>query len=142
MTEKQNFNALNLSTIPLDERDCIFEDKFILACNFDEENYLKDLANDPNMVPFLSAPYPFKIQFSMVQLCLNGRMRVRVNLDEYELHRNSLQIVTPGSIGECLEISDDYRTVFIALPNDYIITEENSEGALIVRKFLARQSLL
>ena len=142
MTEKQNFNALNLSTIPLDERTCIFEDKFILACNFDEDDYLKDLANDPNMVPFLSAPNPFKIQFSMVQLCLNGRMRVRVNLDEYELHRNSLQIVTPGSIGECLEISDDYRTVFIAFPNDYIITEENSEGALIVRKFLARQSLL
>ena len=81
MIEKQNFNALNLSTIPLDERACIFEDKFILACNFDEENYLKDLANDPNMVPFLSAPYPFKIQFSMVQLCLSGRMLVRVKLD-------------------------------------------------------------
>lgn len=63
MIEKQNFNALNLSTIPLDERACIFEDKFILACNFDEENYLKDLANDPNMVPFLSAPYPLRYNF-------------------------------------------------------------------------------
>lgn len=142
MTGNQNFNALNLTTIPFDEQACIFENRFILAGDLDDTKPPRDLTSDPSMLPFLTAPYPFKIQFAMAHLCLSGSMRVRLNLNEYELHRNSLQIVTPGSIGECLEISDDYRTVFIALPNDYIITEENSEGALIVRKFLARQSLL
>ncbi|WP_346700913.1 hypothetical protein [uncultured Alistipes sp.] len=91
---------------------------------------------------FLTAPYLFKIQFSMLQLCLGGTMRVRLNLNEYELHRNSLQIVTPGSIGQCLDFSPDFQIVLIAFPNDYILTEENSEGALIVWKFLARRSLL
>lgn len=142
MPHTSAFNALNLMAIPLDEHAFVFEDKFILASNFDEEGRLLDLTSDPNMDPFLAAPYPFKVQFSMLHLCLGGRMRVRLNLNEYELQRNSLLIVTPGSIGQCLEVSADCRIVFLALANDYILTEENSEGALLVRKFLARQSLL
>lgn len=142
MTSTTAFDALNLMAIPLDERACVFEDKIVLASNFDEDDRLKDLSNDPDMGPFLTAPYPFKIQFSMVLLCLGGRMHVRVNLNEYELCKNALLIVTPGAIGQCLEVSPDCRIVLIAFSNDYILSEDNSEGALIVRKFLARQSLL
>lgn len=142
MVDNQPFNALNLTTIPFNEQDCIFENRFVLAGDFDDTSVPRDLINDPAMRRFLTSPYPFKIQFPMVQLCLSGRMRVRLNLNEYELHRNSLLIVMPGSIGQCLRISDDCRIVLTAFSNDYIITEDNSEEALIVRKFLARQSLL
>ena len=142
MAEQQNFSALNLTTIPFNEHDCIFENRFILAGDLDDAAPMRDLTHDPTMRPFLTSPYPFKIQFAMMHLCLGGRMRVRVNLNEYELHRNSLSIITPGSIGQCLEISADCRIALIAIANDYILTEENSEGALIVRKFLARPSLL
>lgn len=142
MAEQQNFSALNLTTIPFNEHDCIFENRFILAGDLDDAAPMRDLTHDPTMRPFLTSPYPFKIQFAMMHLCLGGRMRVRVNLNEYELHRNSLSITTPGSIGQCLEISADCRIALIAIANDYILTEENSEGALIVRKFLARPSLL
>lgn len=142
MSEIQSFNALNLATIPLNERACIFDDKIILADNLDEAGPTPDLTRDPTMLPFLTAPYPFKIQFSIIELCLAGSMRVRLNLNEYELRRNTWMIVTPGSIGQCLEVSPDCRIIIIALANDYIITEDNSEGALIVRKFLSRQPLL
>lgn len=142
MAEIRNYNALNLTTIPIDERDCIFQDQFILAGDLDESVPKRNLNQDPMMRPFLTSPYPFKIQFAMMHLCLGGRMRVRSNLNEYELHRNSLLIITPGTIGQCLEISPDCRIVLIAITNDYLITEDNSEGALIIRKFLARQSLL
>ena len=76
----------------------------------------------------------------MMHLCLGGRMRIRSNLNEYELHRNSLTIITPGTIGQCLEISPDCRIALIALSNDPVITEDNTEAALVVRKFLAKQS--
>ena len=142
MAENQNFNALNLTTIPFDEHACIFDNRVFLAGDLDDAAPMRDLTSDPTMLPFLTAPYPFKIQFAMAHLCLSGSMRVRVNLNEYELYRNSLLIVTPGSIGQCLEISADCRIVLIALSNDYVITENNSEGALIVRKFLAQQSIL
>lgn len=142
MAEIRNYNALNLTTIPFDEQACIVDNRVFLAGDFDDGTPQHDLTDDPTMRRFLTSPYPFKIQFSMLQLCLGGKMRVRLNLNEYELRRNTLQIVTPGSIGQCLEFSPDFRIVFIAFPNDYILTEENSEGALIIRKFLARQSLL
>ncbi|WP_300750410.1 helix-turn-helix domain-containing protein [uncultured Alistipes sp.] len=142
MTDTSAFDALNLMTIPLDEYACVFEDKFILASNFDEEGRLRDLTNDPGLDLFLTAPYPFKIQIPIILLCLDGRMHVKLNLNEYDLHRNSLLFVLPGSIGQCLDISADCRIVCIALSNDYIIAEENLKGALIVRKFLARQTSL
>ncbi|HIW11045.1 MAG TPA: helix-turn-helix domain-containing protein [Candidatus Rikenella faecigallinarum] len=139
MVDNHPFNALNLTTIPFDEQACIFDNQFILAGDLDDGTPMRDLNQDPTMRHFLTSPYPFKIQFSMLQLCLGGRMRVRLNFNEYELHHNSLQIVTPGSIGQCLEISPDCRIVLIAVSSNYIFTEENSEAALIIRKFLARQ---
>lgn len=142
MAESRNFNALNLTTIPFDEHDCIFENQVILAGDLDDSAPKRDLNNDPTMRPFLTSPYPFKIQFAMMHLCLSGRMRIRSNLNEYELHRNSLMIITPGTIGQCLEISADCRIALIALSNDYVIPEDNPEGALIVRKFLAKQTPL
>lgn len=142
MDELRDFNALNLAMIPFDEQDCIVDNQFFLAGDFGEAGPSRNYSSDPSMVPILTAPYPFKIQAAMMQLCLGGRMRVRLNLNEYELHRNSLLIVTPGSIGQCLDISADCRIVLIALSNSYIISEQNSEGALIVRKFLSQQSLL
>lgn len=142
MAGNQNFNALNLTTIPFDEHACIFENQFILAGDLDDSAPMRDLNSDPTMRPFLTASYPFKIQFAMMHLCLSGRMRIRLNLNEYELRRNSLMIVTPGSIGQCLEISPDCRIALLALSNDYVVTEENAQGALIIRKFLARQAPL
>lgn len=142
MSENQFFNALNLAAIPLNERACVFDHKIILADNLDGEVSAPDLTHDPTMQPFLTAPYPFKIQFSIIELCLAGSMRIRLNLNEYELRRNTWMIVTPGSIGQCLAVSPDCRIVIIALATDYDITEDNSEGALIIRKFLSRQSLL
>lgn len=140
MAEFQNFNALDLTTIPFNEHDCIFENRFILAGDLDDSAPMRDLTRDPTMRPFLTSPYPFKIRFAMMHLCLGGRMRIRSNLNEYELHRNSLTIITPGTIGQCLEISPDCRIALIALSNDHVITEDNSEAALVVRKFLAKQS--
>lgn len=142
MSDSKIFNALNIAAIQFNERACVFDNKIILADNSDDGDRPHDLTTDPTMLPFLSAPYPFKIQFSIIELCLAGSMRVRTNLNEYELHRNTLMIVTPGAIGQCLEVSPDCRIAIIAVSNDYVIAEENSEGALIIRKFLARQSLL
>ncbi len=142
MSALKTFNALPIAAIPLDERSCIFDNKVILADNLDGEDPPHDLTNDPAMRAFLTAPYPFKIQFSIIELCLAGSMRVRLNLNEYELRRNTWMIVTPGSIGQCLEVSSDCRIVIIAVSNDYVIAEDNSEGAFIVRKFLSQQPLL
>ena len=115
MSDSKIFNALNIAAIQFNERACVFDNKIILADNSDDGDRPHDLTTDSTMLPFLSAPYPFKIQFSIIELCLAGSMRVRMNLNEYELHRNTLMIVTPGAIGQCLEVSPDCRIVACAM---------------------------
>ena len=118
------------------------EKNIVACCGSVVQKDVRDLRIDPSVNSFLTAPYPFKIQFPMMHLCLAGSKRVRLNLTEYELRRNSLLIVTPGSIGQCVEISDDCRIVIIAFTEDYFFVEENSRGAFVVRKFLSNRSIL
>ena len=142
MADNHKFNALELSMLPRDERTCVVNNEFIISDNFDEEGNACDLSSDPHMRSFITAPYPFKIQFAMASLCIEGSMRLRLNLNEYELRRNTMMIVTPGSIGQCLELSPDCRLAIIALANDGTITEKNRDGALVVRKFLSKSPIL
>ena len=142
MAEFRNFNALDLTTIPFNEHDCIFENRFILAGDLDDSAPMRDLTRDPTMRPFLTSPYPFQIRFAMMHLCLGGRMRIRSNLNEYELHRNSLTIITPGTIGQCLEISPDCRIAIIAFATVNNLPEGNPQSALIMRKFLIDNAML
>lgn len=142
IADNHKFDALELSMLPRDERTCVVNNEFIISDNFDEEGNACDLSSDPHMRSFITAPYPFKIQFAMVSLCVEGSMRLRLNLNEYELRRNTMMIVAPGSIGQCLELSPDCRLAIIALANDGAITEKNRDGALVVRKFLSKSPIL
>lgn len=142
MKKTDNFNDLDLDMLPFDEQTCIIDDEFMAADNLDEHSSIRDLSTDPHMTRFLTAPYPFKLQFSIMNLCMEGCMRVRVNLNEYEMHRNSLMIVPQGTIVQCLNVSSDCRVVIIAFSADYIIPESSPAGTLIVRKFLAQNSMM
>lgn len=142
MRDNHKFDALELSMLPRDERACVVDNELIISDNFDEDGNVCDLSSDPRMRGFILAPYPFKMQFAMVQMCVAGSMRLRHNLNEYELRRNTMMIVTPGSIGQCLELSPDCRLAIIALANDGTITEKNRDGALVVRKFLSKSPIL
>lgn len=128
MRDNHKFDALELSMLPRDERTCVVDNELIISDNFDEDGNVCDLSSDPRMRGFILAPYPFKMQFAMVQMCVAGSMRLSHNLTEYELHRNSMMIVTPGSIGQCLELSPDCRLAIIALANGGSITEKNRDG--------------
>ena len=142
MTRNRQYKFLDMTMMPLDGQADMLDDGLIIADNFDESGLARNLSEDPRMLPFLAPQYPFKVQFAIMHLCLDGTMRVRLNLNEYELHRNTLMIVTPGSIGECLEISPDCRMIVIAISSNYPIPETNADSAVVVRRFLAEHSVM
>ena len=78
----------------------------------------------------------------MMLLCLDGYMRVNLNLNEYVLQRNCIQIVIPGTIGQCIEISPDCRMAVIAFAHVDNLPEGNTQSALIVRKYLIDNTIL
>lgn len=142
IADNHKFDALELSMLPRDERTCVVNNELIISDNFDEDGNVCDLSSDPRMRGFILAPYPFKIQFAMVSLCVEGSMRLRLNLNEYELRRNTMMIVTPGSIGQCLELSPDCRMMIVAVANGRLVNESSRRGALVMRKFVTSSPLL
>lgn len=142
MTHDSTLNTLNLNMLPFNEQTCAYHNELFLADNFDAPNHLPDLLNNPEILAFITSPYPFKVQFAMMHLCLDGYIRISQNLKEHTLQRNCLLIVTPGSIGQCLEISPDCRIAIIAFATVNNLPEGNPQSALIMRKFLIDNAML
>ena len=142
MQRSERIRTLSLLMMPLDDRACVFEDEFIMADSFDRVERPDDIFSKPEIKSFVASPYPFKIEFTMILFCLGGSLRVRSNLTEYELHKNDIFFLRQGSIGQCLDISSDCRLVFIAFSKGYFVMDSSSQGALLLRKFLVRHSVL
>ena len=70
------FRPLNLMMLPFDERTCLYNNEFMLADNMDSSGKAIDLASDSETAPFMASPYPFKIEFYMGLVCLEGSMKV------------------------------------------------------------------
>lgn len=142
MPQDSTLNTLNLNMLPFNERACAYHNELFLADNFDYSNITSSLLDSPEVLKFITSPYPFKIQFAMMILCLNGHMRVNLNLNEYKLQRNCIQIVTPGAIAQCVEITPDSRMAIIAFATVNNLPESNPQSALIMRKFLIDNAML
>lgn len=142
MPQDSTLNTLNLNMLPFNERACAYHNELFLADNFDYSNITSSLLDSPEVLKFITSPYPFKIQFAMMILCLNGHMRVNLNLNEYKLQRNCIQIVTPGAIAQCVEITPDSRMAIIAFATVNNLPEGNPQSALIMRKFLIDNAML
>ena len=142
MTHETPFQNLTLTMLPFDERTCVYNNEILLCDNFNDPIENCDLSANQQMHNFISSPYPFKLQFFLAIFCLDGYMCVRLNLNEYKIQRNCLQIIPSESIGQCLEISPDCRIAIIAFTNSYLISENNPQSALILRKFLIHNSLI
>lgn len=142
MPQDSTLNTLNINMLPFNERACVYHDELFLADNFDGPLDNMHLSTNPQILDFITSPYPFKIDFALTLLCLEGHMRVNLNLNEYELQRNCIQIVTPGAIAQCVEISPDCRMAIIAVAHANNLSQGNPQSALIVRKFLINSTIL
>lgn len=108
---------LHLAMLPHTGHTLMVDNEIMLGDNLvGAENSISNDAGN-----WIASGNPFKISFTLLLFCRQGRMRIRVNLNDYVMAANDLLLLLPNSIGECLEISDDYRAAMIAFSNiDYI----------------------
>ena len=130
------FDDLYMSMLPVTGHTLVFNDEFMLGDNFGLPVDRAALGN------FVSADRPFKINFTMMMLCTEGAMRVRVNLKEFRIEKNGVLAVLPGSIGECLEISDDCRMAVIAYSDRSYEDVAASSFSISIMKYLSCNSLI
>lgn len=108
---------LHLAMLPHTGHTLMVDNEIMLGDNLaGAENSISNDAGN-----WIASGIPFKISFTLLLFCRQGRMRVRVNLNDYVMEASDLLLLLPNSIGECLEISEDCRAAMIAFSNiDYI----------------------
>lgn len=85
-------------------RSLIFEDSFLLSDNIGQPA----AATYSNIDEILSQQgEPYKINFILVLVCVKGRIRMTMDLEEKRLSANEAIVALPGCIGQLLEISED-----------------------------------
>lgn len=131
------FNELEMVMLPISEQALSFEDELMLDDNFNSPPIEQE-----EVEPYIAPARPFKIMFSMIQICTKGHMRIRYNLQEYEIKENTAAIILPNSIGECIEISKDFQMAFITYKEDNYMNGHTSSYSAEFRNTLTRQAVI
>ena len=98
----QNIFLLDISHLTEIDMATFIEGKIVLLDNIDSPSAGQTAQQSQNS-------FPVQARMSMVLLCLEGELRIRIALKEYVLHPNMFVIIIPGIIFEVLFISDDFR---------------------------------
>ena len=89
--------------------------------NLPEIDYVdKDLAIFNTLDHFPILEYPSRIKAAAFAICLNGSIRISINLEEYTITKNSLVIILPDQIVQHYEQSDDFKGVYLGISEEFI----------------------
>ena len=117
----QNIFLLDISHLTEIDMATFIEGKIVLLDNIDSPSAGKAEQQSQN-------GFPVQARMSMVLLCLEGELRIRIALKEYVLHPNMFVIIIPGIIFEVFSISDDFRGFVVATRNDFMpVTEKTTQ---------------
>lgn len=112
---------IELMELPVSEQTATVGSELMLSDNIDESG-TADITEVLKASRFNSGE-PFRVKFSMLLMCMGGRMRLRLQLNEYEISDGDMLVILEGMIGECLEITGDSRLVMMAFSKDFNIVD-------------------
>ena len=95
------------------------------------EIVLSDNMEIPFSEPLEQLPqndFPVQAGMSMVLICLQGELHVRISLKEYTLRPDMFCVIITGMIFEVLSISNDFRGFMIATRTNFMpVTEKTTQ---------------
>ena len=126
---KQAYLNLDLMQLSSENLGAHLNEEFILMDNLNENP-----AGWNADIEFVN--YPVKLSFTVVLFCLAGRMRFRINLQDFELRANDFLVVLEGAIGEYRGMGDDTRIAVIAFASEYFQTALQVEPTMSLQRRL------
>lgn len=112
---------LKLEELPESKRTIRLGNCFMISDNLDDSDAIEVLSFSDKSI--IRTETPFKIRFTMMLVCLSGSMRLRLQMEEFELSRGDVLVTVEGTIGECIGISSDARLFMMAFSNDFNILD-------------------
>ncbi len=80
--------------------------------------------------------FPVQAKMSMILLCMEGEICIRIALKEYCMHSGMFCILIPGTIFEVLSISQDFKGFMMATRNNFMPVPENTTQVISFYKCL------
>ena len=80
--------------------------------------------------------FPVQANMSMILLCIEGELRIRIALRECVVQPNMFCVIITGNIFEVLSISDDFKGFMIAARSDFMPIAENTTQVMAFYKCL------
>lgn len=72
----------------------------------------------------------FRAGFYMVGLCMSGKLKVRVNFRDYVIKKNIFMAMTPSTIVQILDKSEDFRVRVVLFDKDFLLQQTNNTRLL------------
>lgn len=80
--------------------------------------------------------FPIQANMSMIILCLEGEIHLRIALKEYVMKPHMFCVITTGAIFEVFSVSDNYRGFMMATRNNFMPVTENTTQVMSFYKCL------
>lgn len=64
--------------------------------------------------------HPYRNPLLVAVYCTSGVGKGRVNTNIYNLQRHSMMIVLPGQITELIDLSDDFKAIYIIMSDEFV----------------------
>lgn len=104
--------TLELTELPVSGQTAVVGSELMLSDNLDNDG-MSDISEVLKVSRF-SPGMPFRVKFTMLLMCMGGRLSIRLQLNEYEISEGDMLIILEGTIGEFLDIAGDSRLVMMA----------------------------
>lgn len=97
-------------------------------------------SGEPDGLSFVN--YPVKLSFSIAMIIVSGRVRVRINLENFEAGEGDAIIVLQGNIGEFCHMQPDTRIAVIAFADEFLNIQKHIRTALSIQQLIYSNPVL
>lgn len=150
VTLHNNYRTMNIRTkeekklwlddLPVSSQTLTLGNHFMISDNFDSGRSDEGLRELPLFDRFLNMP--FRIRFTMILLCTEGTIRLRTHMKEYLLARGDMLLIMEGSIGECIEFSDNIKLLMMAFSSRFKVMETGFKPSMEILSEVGRHPCL
>lgn len=122
MRETKEFSEFDFFINPQISSVVKVDDKLLLIDNLNDGTEFGINKNIDFQRAMRDQDIPIKANFAMVLFCVEGEMRLQLNLRDITVKKNCILGVMPGSIGKLYFMSDNFKSASIFFSNTYKVT--------------------
>ncbi len=143
MTKHNAVKQVNLGMIPLSETSVNIGQDLFLDDNFSQESIVSPTTQlDEEGMFQLPLQTPYKQMFILMIVCTYGNMRIRLNLQDYDIKERDIVLVYPGVIIDGAKAKPGTKAAVMAFAEDTFFEDDNDDSIKLIRKHMLHPHMI